>query len=59
MCVCVCVRVHLALLEEWGLEELLEDEGSRLRLCLEDEERALLARLELWGRAGTADGTRW
>ncbi|GAA6098091.1 uncharacterized, partial [Tachysurus ichikawai] len=47
------------LLEEWGLEELLEDERSRLRLCLEADERALLARLELWGSAGTADGTRW
>ncbi|KAK3548286.1 hypothetical protein QTP70_007357 [Hemibagrus guttatus] len=46
-------------MEEWGLEELLEDERSRLRRCLEEDERALLARLELWGSAGTADGTRW
>lgn len=55
---CVCMHVHLALLEEWGLEVLLEDERSRLRLCLEEDERALLARVELWGSAGTADGTR-
>ena len=49
--------LHLALLDEWGLE-LLEDERSRLRLCLEEDERALLARLELWARGGAADGTR-
>lgn len=49
--------IHLALLDEWGLE-LLEDERSRLCLCREEEERALLARLELWASGGATDGTR-